>query len=193
MALKIRLARGGAKQRPFYRIVIAEADAPRDGRFVEKVGTYNPMLQKTNPTRVVLNTERLKYWLSVGAQPTDRVARFLAQENIIATPTQKNNPQKGLPKKKAQERLKEEADRLKNTEEKPQEMEIPVSEDTQTPLEEDSSTEETPVQTTPSEDTPETAAESVSEEPALSHEESAIPEAKAEEDSELSASETSNE
>ncbi len=116
MALKIRLARGGSKQRPFYRIVVAEADAPRDGRFVERVGTYNPMLVKTNPTRIVLDAERIQHWLSVGAQPTDRVARFLGEAKITAVPAQKNNPQKALPKKKAQERLKQEADRLQNIE-----------------------------------------------------------------------------
>jgi len=116
MALKIRLARGGAKQRPFYRIVIAEADAPRDGRFVEKVGTYNPMLDKTNPVRVVLEVERIQYWLSVGAQPTDRVARFLGEAKIIAVPAQKQSIQKAQPKKKAQERLKQEADRLQSIE-----------------------------------------------------------------------------
>ncbi len=116
MALKIRLARGGSKQRPFYRIVVAEADCPRDGRFVEKVGTYNPMLDKTNPIRVVLEAERIQYWLSVGALPTDRVARFLGEAKIIAVPAQKNSVQKAQPKKKAQERLKQEADRLQSIE-----------------------------------------------------------------------------
>jgi small subunit ribosomal protein S16 len=77
MALKIRLARGGAKKRPFYRIVIAEATAPRDGRFIERIGSYNPILAKDNPERIVLDEERVKHWLSVGAQPTDRVHRFL--------------------------------------------------------------------------------------------------------------------
>ena len=99
MALKIRLARGGAKQRPFYRIVVAEANCPRDGRFVEKVGTYNPMLDKTNPIRVVLDAERIQYWLSVGALPTDRVARFLGEAKIIDVPAQKNSVQKAQPKK----------------------------------------------------------------------------------------------
>ena len=77
MALKIRLARGGAKKRPFYRIVVAEASSPRDGRFVEKVGTYNPLLPRDHAERIVLNMERIKHWLSVGAQPTDRVELFL--------------------------------------------------------------------------------------------------------------------
>ena len=79
MSLKIRLARGGAKKRPFYRIVIADSRSPRDGRFIESIGTYNPMLAHEHPERVTLDAERTKHWLGVGAQPTDRVARFLAQ------------------------------------------------------------------------------------------------------------------
>ena len=111
MALKIRLARAGAKKRPFYRIVVAEATAPRDGRFVEKIGTYNPMLPK-DQTRVVLDLERAKHWLSVGAQPTDRVERFLVEAKLLkAVTTSGQNLQKGQPKKKAQERMKEAADR----------------------------------------------------------------------------------
>lgn len=116
MALKIRLARGGAKKRPFYRIVIAEAEAPRDGRFIEKVGTYNPMLAKDNDKRVTLVTERLKHWISVGAQPTERVARFLGEAGLIPMPKPHNNPIKAQPKQKAQERLKAEADRKEQEE-----------------------------------------------------------------------------
>ena len=111
MALKIRLARGGAKKRPFYRIVIAEVEAPRDGRFIEKVGTYNPMLAKDDAKRVTLVTERLKHWISVGAQPTERVARFLGEAGLIPMPKPHDNPIKAQPKQKAQERLKAEADR----------------------------------------------------------------------------------
>lgn len=107
MALKLRLARGGSKKRPFYRIVVAEATAPRDGRFVEKIGTYNPMVPKDNPDRIHLNEERIKHWLSVGAQPTDRVARFLGQAKIIDAPAFRDSPKKSQPKAKAQERLKE--------------------------------------------------------------------------------------
>jgi len=77
MAVKIRLARGGAKKRPYYRIVVADASAPRDGKFLERIGSYNPLLSKDNEKRVVLNTERAKYWLSVGAIPTDRVKFFM--------------------------------------------------------------------------------------------------------------------
>jgi small subunit ribosomal protein S16 len=108
MALKIRLARGGAKKRPFYQIVIADARSPRDGRFVEKVGTYNPMLSHDNEDRIRLNSDRIKYWLSVGAQPTDRVALFLGKAKLIKMPTVHETPLKSAPKAKAQERLKAE-------------------------------------------------------------------------------------
>ncbi|MBT3790582.1 MAG: 30S ribosomal protein S16 [Alphaproteobacteria bacterium] len=107
MGLKIRLARGGTKKRPFYRIVIADVRSPRDGRFIEKVGTYNPLLGKDNENRVTLVEDRIKHWLGHGATPTDRVARFLGAADIIAMPAQKNNPEKAKPKAKAQERLRE--------------------------------------------------------------------------------------
>lgn len=109
MALKIRLARGGAKKRPFYRIVVAEASSPRDGRFVEKVGSYNPLLASDNAERVVLNLERIKHWLSVGAQPTDRVELFLSRAGVIPAKKRPELTKKALPKKKAQERMKMEA------------------------------------------------------------------------------------
>jgi len=99
--LKIRLTRGGAKKRPIYRIVVAEATAARDGRFIEKVGTYNPMVAKDHPERLTLNIERIKHWLSVGAQPTDRVARFLGVNDVIPTPAQRVTPAQSAPKKKA--------------------------------------------------------------------------------------------
>ncbi len=107
MALKIRLARGGAKKRPFYHIVIADARSPRDGRFVEKVGSYNPMLPQDSQDRIRLNDDRIKYWLSVGAQPTDRVSLFLGKAKIITMPEIRETPKKSLPKAKAQERLRE--------------------------------------------------------------------------------------
>jgi small subunit ribosomal protein S16 len=107
MGLKIRLARGGTKKRPFYRIVIADVRSPRDGRFVEKVGTYNPLLAKDNENRVTLVEDRIKHWLGHGAVPTDRVARFLGAADIIPMPAQKNNPDKAKPKAKAQERARE--------------------------------------------------------------------------------------
>jgi len=106
MALKIRLARGGAKKRPFYRIVVAEATSPRDGRFVERIGSYNPFLEHSNKDRILVDAERAKYWLSVGAQPTDRVVGFLANMGLVAKPERSVTPLKSAPKKKAQERVK---------------------------------------------------------------------------------------
>lgn len=103
MSLKIRLARAGSKKRPYYHIVIADARSPRDGRFIEQVGAWNPMLPKDGE-RVKLNEERIRHWLGNGAQPTDRVLRFLDQAGI-ANRAQRNNPNKGVPGKKAQERL----------------------------------------------------------------------------------------
>ncbi|MDR3512676.1 MAG: 30S ribosomal protein S16 [Caulobacteraceae bacterium] len=108
--LKIRLARGGAKKRPYYSIVIADSHSPRDGRFIEKVGAFNPLLKKDDPQRVTLKVERLADWIAKGAQPTDRVARFLAQEGL-ATWAAGNNPNKGKPGKKAEERAAEKAQR----------------------------------------------------------------------------------
>lgn len=105
--LKIRLARHGAKKRPFYHIVVAHSRDPRDGRFIEKLGTFNPLLSSDHEQRLVLKEDRIRHWLSQGAQPTDRVERFLGDKGLIAKPAQKNNPKKALPKQKAQERLKE--------------------------------------------------------------------------------------
>ena len=103
MSLKIRLSRGGAKKRPFYRIVVADARMPRDGRFVEKIGTFDPVKPKTDANRIVLDIEKAKDWLSKGAQPTDRVLRLLDILGVVKRPAQ-NNPEKAQPKKKAQER-----------------------------------------------------------------------------------------
>lgn len=105
MAVKIRLSRGGAKKRPYYRIVVADVRDPRDGRFIEKVGTYNPMLTKDNPDRVRIVEDRVRHWLSVGAKPTDRVARMLGAAGIIEVPNYRETPKKSAPKAKAQERL----------------------------------------------------------------------------------------
>jgi small subunit ribosomal protein S16 len=107
MALKLRLARGGSKQRPYYRLVVAEATSPRDGRFIEKLGTYNPLLPHDHAERLTLKEDRIKHWLSVGAKPTDRVEKFLGQAKIIPMPAIRETPQKSLPKEKAQERVKE--------------------------------------------------------------------------------------
>ena len=103
MSVKIRLSRGGTKKRPYYYIVVAHGTSPRDGRYIEQIGTHNPLLPKDSADRVKLEVERAKYWLSVGAQPTDRVMRFLDKAGL-ATRTASNNPNKAKPKKKRQER-----------------------------------------------------------------------------------------
>ena len=108
--LKIRLARGGAKKRPYYSIVIADSHSARDGRFIEKVGTFNPLLAKDHPERFTLKAERVQEWLSKGAQPTDRVARFLSTQGMVKW-AHGDNPQKGKPGKKAEERAAERAQR----------------------------------------------------------------------------------
>ena len=110
MSLKIRLARGGAKKRPFYSIVVADSRSPRDGRFIEKLGTYNPMLDRGHAERVTLKEERIKHWLGVGAQPSERVARFLGEAGIAEKPAQRERPKKSAPKAKAQERAKQAAE-----------------------------------------------------------------------------------
>ena len=103
MSLKIRLARGGAKKRPFYRIVVADSRSPRDGRYIEKLGTFDPLKAKDAADRVVLDLEKAKAWLGKGAQPTDRVARILDAAGAVKREA-RNNPEKAQPKKKAQER-----------------------------------------------------------------------------------------
>ena len=108
MSMKIRLARGGSNKRPFYSIVATDSRMPRDGRFLEKLGTYNPLLAKDSEERVKLNLERAQYWLGQGAQPTDRVARFLEAAGVIAK-TVRNNPKAAEPGKKAKERAAEKA------------------------------------------------------------------------------------
>ena len=106
MSLKIRLARGGAKKRPFYSIVVADARSPRDGRFIEKLGTYNPLLPREHETRVTLDKERIAHWLKVGAQPSDRVAKFLAQVELMKPRERREQTKKNQPRAKAQERMK---------------------------------------------------------------------------------------
>lgn len=117
MALKIRLARGGSKKRPFYSVVIADARAPRDGRFVEKIGSYDPRLPKDSEFRVQIDAEKASEWLRKGAQPTDRVARFLSKIELDGKPIVEwahgDNPKKGEPGKKAQERAEEKAEKAK--------------------------------------------------------------------------------
>jgi small subunit ribosomal protein S16 len=116
MAISIRLSRGGSKKRPYYRIVVADARSPRDGKFIEKIGTYNPLLAKDDEKRIILDTERAKYWLGNGAQPTDRVARFLDVTGVKERPA-RNNPNKGKPGEKATERAEERATKIAEAEE----------------------------------------------------------------------------
>jgi small subunit ribosomal protein S16 len=104
MALKIRLARGGAKKRPFYRIVVAENTSPRDGLFIEKLGSYNPMVPKDHPQRLTVNAERVQHWMSVGAKPTDRVHKFLASLDLVPAFQYRDQPKKAAPGKKRLER-----------------------------------------------------------------------------------------
>jgi len=116
MSLSIRLSRGGAKKRPYYRIVVANSRSPRDGRFIERIGSYNPLLGKDDANRVVLDVERAKHWVSVGAQPTDRVARFLDAVGVKEREA-RNNPKKAEPGEKAKERAEERAAKLAAAEE----------------------------------------------------------------------------
>jgi small subunit ribosomal protein S16 len=110
MAMKIRLARGGSKKRPFYRIVAADSRMPRDGRFIEKLGIYNPLLPKDSEERVKMNVERVQYWIDQGAQPSERISRFLEAAGIVEK-KERANLKKGTPGKKAQERAEEKAEK----------------------------------------------------------------------------------
>jgi small subunit ribosomal protein S16 len=165
--LKIRLARGGAKKRPYYSIVVADSHSPRDGRFIEKVGSYNPLLKKDDPNRVVLKVERIQEWMGKGAQPTDRVARELSLQGVVKW-EHGNNPKKGLPGEKAKERVEEkakrEADRLAAIEEaknRPAPEPEPVAEEAPAV---EAAAEEAPAAEAVAEEAP--AAETVAEETA---------------------------
>jgi small subunit ribosomal protein S16 len=136
MAVSIRLSRGGAKKRPYYRIVVADARSPRDGAFIEKIGTYNPLLGKDDEKRVVLDTDRAKHWLSVGAQPTDRVARFFDAAGLKER-SARSNPNKGVPGDKAKERAEERAAKLAEANAAAEEAAAaPVEEVVEAPVEE---------------------------------------------------------
>ncbi len=138
MALSIRLARGGAKKRPVYRIVVADSRQPRDGRYIERLGTYNPLLPKDSGERVNLNAERAAHWLSVGAQPSDRVARFLDAAGLMKRAA-KNNPKKAEPGEKAKERAEERAAKAAEAEaaaNAPAEEEAPAEAAAEAPAEE---------------------------------------------------------
>ena len=129
MPVRIRLARGGAKKRPFYRIVVADSRRARDGKFIDQVGTYNPMLPKDSPERVKIDVEKTKDWIAKGAQPSDRVTLFLSKLDVVEKPVITEKTKKHLPKKKAQERLaaaKEKEEEAKKAAEAPAEAEAPT-------------------------------------------------------------------
>jgi len=149
--LKIRMSRGGAKKRPFYKIVVADSRRPRDGKFIEKVGFFNPLLPKDKKERLSLDLDRIKFWLSQGAQPSERIARFLGEANIIPMPKQRNNPIKALPKKKAQEKLKKAEEAKKAAEEA--EAAAKAAPAVETPAAE-AAPAETPAAETPAAETP---------------------------------------
>lgn len=158
MTLKIRLTRGGAKKRPHYRIVVADSRFPRDGRYIENVGTHNPLLPKDHDERVVLKEDRIKHWLSVGARPTDRVNRFLDAAGIMKRKP-RNNPQKALPGKKRQEREEEAARAAEEAaaapKEEPAVEETPAEEaPAEAPEAAEAAAEEAPAEEGPAEDSP---------------------------------------
>ena len=144
MAIKIRLARGGSKKRPFYRIVAADSRMPRDGRYIERLGTYNPLLPKDSEERVKMDTDRVQHWLGQGAQPTDRISRMLEAAGIVPK-KERANPKKAEPGKKAQERAKEREERAAAAAEAAKEAEAKPAEEA--PAEE-AAAEETPAEET---------------------------------------------
>ncbi|MCM8730127.1 30S ribosomal protein S16 [Hephaestia sp. GCM10023244] len=158
MALSIRLSRGGSKKRPYYRIVVADARSPRDGRFIERIGNYNPLLAKDDEKRVQIDGDRAKHWLSVGAQPTDRVARFLDAAGVRERAA-RNNPKKAEPGEKAKERAEERAEKLKAQQEAEAEAKAAPA---PAPVEEAPAAAEADVVETAAEETP--AAEAAAEE-----------------------------
>lgn len=135
MAISLRLSRGGAKKRPYYRIVAADSRKPRDGKYLEQIGTYNPLLAKDDEKRVTLNEDRAKYWLGVGAQPSDRVARFLDAAGIREREA-RNNPNKAKPGEKATERAEEKAEKAAAAEEAKKEAEAEAKAEAEAPKEE---------------------------------------------------------
>jgi len=162
MAIALRLSRGGAKKRPYYRIVAADSRSPRDGKYLEQIGTYNPLLAKDDDNRVKLNEDRARYWLGVGAQPSDRVHRFLDAAGILERAA-RNNPQKAEPGEKAKERAEEKAEKLKEAEEAAKAAEAEAA-DAEAATEE-TAAEEAPAEEAAAEEAPaeEAAAEEKSE------------------------------
>ena len=172
MAVTIRLSRGGAKKRPYYRIVVADARSPRDGKYLEQIGVYNPLLAKDDEKRVQLNEDRARYWVGVGAQPSDRVSRFLDAAGIVEREA-RNNPQKAEPGEKAKERAEEKA--AKEAEAK--EAEEAAKAEAEAPKEEEAKAEDAPAEEAAAEEAP--AEEAKEEAPA---EEAPAEEAAAEEE-----------
>ena len=183
MATKIRLARGGSKKRPFYRIVIADERAPRDGNFIEKIGNFNPMVPKDHKERVVISKERAEHWLKVGAQPTDRVQRILADLGMMEAPKITEKTKKHLPKAKAQERIKAKEEAALKAEEEAKAAAEAAKAEAEKPAEEPAAEEQPQTEAAPE-------AEAVAEEtlaapeeaPTASEEAPAEPEAAAEEE-----------
>jgi small subunit ribosomal protein S16 len=177
MAVAIRLARGGSKKRPYYRVVVADSRNARDGRFIEKVGTYNPLLAKDSPERVKLDTDRISHWLSVGAQPSDRVLRFLDAAGIRER-APRNNPQKAEPGEKAKERAEERANKAAEAEEaKAAAAAAPAVEEVTEEAAAPEAAAEVPVEEAAAEEAPAAAVETAEEAPAA--EEAAAEEAPA--------------
>ncbi len=156
MATSIRLSRGGSKKRPYYRIVVADSRSPRDGKFIERIGSYNPLLAKTDEKRVVLDTERAKYWVEQGAQPTDRVARFLDAAGVKERAA-RNNPNKAVPGQKAKDRAEEKAEKLAAAEEAAKEAAAAAA--APAPAEETPAVEEAPAAEAPAAEASEEQAE----------------------------------
>ena len=177
MATKIRLARGGSKKRPFYRIVIADERAPRDGNFIEKIGNFNPMVPKDHKERVVISKERAEHWLKVGAQPTDRVQRILSDLGLMEAPKVTEKTKKHLPKAKAQERIKAKEEASLKAEEAAKAVAEAAKAEAEKPAEEPAIEEPAPAEAT-AEETPSAPEEA----PAESEEVSAEPEAAAQEE-----------
>ena len=183
MATKIRLARGGSKKRPFYRIVIADERAPRDGNFIEKIGNFNPMVPKDHKERVVISKERAEHWLKVGAQPTDRVQRILADLGMMEAPKITEKTKKHLPKAKAQERIKAKEEAALKAEEEAKAAAEAAKAEAEKPAEEPAAEEQPQTEAAPeaeavAEETPAAPEEA----PAVSEEAPAEPEAAAEEE-----------
>jgi len=183
MATKIRLARGGSKKRPFYRIVIADERAPRDGNFIEKIGNFNPMVPKDHKERVVISKERAEHWLKVGAQPTDRVQRILADLGMMEAPKITEKTKKHLPKAKAQERIKAKEEAALKAEEEAKAAAEAAKAEAEKPAEEPAAEEQPQAEAAPeaeavAEETPAAPEET----PAASEEAPAEPEAAAEEE-----------